>query len=166
MSLNEVHENLGHPGVTRLLHLVKIKNLPFSLNDVKTTCSQCRTCAEIKPRFYNLEPQTLIKATQPWERVSIDFKGPITSREFPYMLTEADEYSRFPFAFPCKDARSQTVISCLSQLFSTFGMPNFVHSNRGASFMSREFKTYLHSRGVATSRTTPYNSTGNLQCER
>ena len=166
MSLKEVHENLGHPGVTRLLHFVKIKNLPFSLNDVKTACSQCRTCAEIKPRFYKLEPQTLIKATQPWERVSIDFKGPITSREFPYMLTVVDEYSRFPFAFPCKDARSQTVISCLSQLFSTFGMPNFVHSDRGASFMSHEFKTYLHSRGVATSRTTPYNPTGNSQCER
>ena len=95
----------------------------------------------------------MIKATQPWERVSIDFKRPITSREFSYMLTVVDEYNRFPFAFPCKDARSQTVISCLSQLFSTFGMLNFVHSDRGASFMSHEFKTYLHSRGVATSRT-------------
>ena len=59
------------------------------------------SCAEIKPRFYKLEPQTLIKATQPWERVSTDFKGPITSREFPYMLTVVDEYRRFPFAFPC-----------------------------------------------------------------
>ena len=40
MSLKEVHENFEHPGVTRLLRLVKIKNLPFLLNDVKTTCSQ------------------------------------------------------------------------------------------------------------------------------
>ena len=82
------------------------------------------------------------------------------------MLTVVDEYSRFPFAFPCKDARSQTVISCLSQMFSTFGMPNFVHSDRGASFMSHEFKTHLHCKGVVTSRTTPYNPTGNSQCER
>ena len=44
-------------------------------------------------------------------------------------------------------------------------MPNFVHSDRGALFMSHEYKTYLHSRGVATSRTTPYNPTGNSQCE-
>ena len=82
------------------------------------------------------------------------------------MLTVVDEYSPFSFAFPCKYARFQTVISYLSQLFSTFGMPNFVHSDRGASFMSHGFKTSLHSKGVATSRTTPYNSTGNSQGER
>ena len=32
--------------------------------------------------------------------------------------------------------------------------------------MSREFKEYLLNRGVATSRTTPYHSIGNGQCER
>ena len=91
----------------------------------------------------------MIKATKPWERVSIEFKGPITFHEFPYLLTVVDEDSHFPFAFPCKDASFQTVISCLSQLFSTFGMPNFVHSDRAASFMSHKFKTYLHSRLIA-----------------
>ena len=74
ISSKEVHENLRHPCVTRLLHLFKIKNLSFSLNDVKTTCSQRRSCGEIKPRFYKPNPQTLIKATQPWKRVSINFE--------------------------------------------------------------------------------------------
>ena len=32
--------------------------------------------------------------------------------------------------------------------------------------MLRDVKTFLHSRGVATSRTMPYNTTGNSQCER
>ena len=102
MFSKKVQENLGHHGVTRLLHLVKIKNLPFSLNYVTTTCSQCRTCAEIKPRFYIPEAQKLIKVTQPWKRMSINFKGPITSREFPYMLSMVDECSRFPLLFYAK----------------------------------------------------------------
>ena len=39
MDLTRIHEQLGHPGVTRLLHFVKTKNFPFSVNDVKSACS-------------------------------------------------------------------------------------------------------------------------------
>ena len=54
----------------------------ISTEDVKKTCSTCRICAELKPQFYRPTPGTLIKSTQPMERLSIDFKGPLptTSR--------------------------------------------------------------------------------------
>ena len=45
-------------------------------------------------------------------------------------------------------------------------MPNYIHSDRGASFLSRELKEYLTQRGIATSRTTPYHPIGNGQAER
>ena len=59
-----------------------------------------------------------------------------------------------------------TVIKCLQQLFSLFGMPAYVHSDRGAQFMSAEVASFLTSSGVSQSRTTPYNPSGNGQCER
>ncbi|XP_077968093.1 uncharacterized protein LOC144422131 [Styela clava] len=62
--------------------------------------------------------------------------------------------------------KSTTVLECLSRLFCLFGFPSFVHSDRGGSFSSHEFKSFLHFRGVSTSRTTPYHPTGNAQCER
>ena len=37
-ALQKVHEKLCHPGVTRLHHYAKAKNLPFSINDVKDVC--------------------------------------------------------------------------------------------------------------------------------
>ena len=165
LDLTEMHKVLGHPGVTRLCHFVKTKNLPFSIDDVKQVCSNCRICAEVKPRFFHKPPETLIKAMQPWERLSIDFKGPLEGRN-KYILFVIDEYSRFPFAFPCKDMSASTVVQCLSNLFSLFGLPLYVHSDRGSSFMSRELKSYLNERGVATSKSTPYHPTGNSQCER
>ena len=61
---------------------------------------------------------------------------------------------------------TDTVISCLSQLFSVFGMPAYIHSDRGASFMSNQLKTFLHNKGIVTSRTTPYNPHCNGQAER
>lgn len=166
-NLTSIHNGLCHPGVTRLLHFVRSKNLPFSTEDVKRECSSCRICAEIKPNFYRPSPSTLIKSTQPMERWSIDFKGPVPSAtQNSYMLTVIDEYSRFPFAIPCPNMNASTVIRCLGQLFSLCGVPSFVHSDRGSSFVSREVKEYLTKLGVATSRSTPYHPTGNSQVER
>ncbi|CAB4035659.1 retrovirus-related Pol poly from transposon [Paramuricea clavata] len=167
-NLEEIHIGLCHPGVTRMLHFVKSKNLPYSTEEVKKVCSACRSCAELKPQFYRpQQPGNLIKATQPMERLSIDFKGPLpTATRNAYILTVVDEYSRFPFAFPCPNMQSSTVIMCLNQLFSLCGMPNYIHSDLGTSFLSRELKDYLTKRGIATSRTTPYHPIGNGQVER
>jgi hypothetical protein len=97
----EIHIGLCQPSVTRMLHFVKSKNLPYSTEEVKKVCSACRSCAELKPPFYRpQQPGNLIKATQPMERLSIDFKGPLpTATRNAYILAVVDEYSRFPFAF-------------------------------------------------------------------
>ena len=164
--LKKLHEALCHPGVARMYHFVRAKNLPFSVEDIRIVTKSCNTCAHIKPQFYK-GCGNLIKATQPFERLSLDFKGPLPSNsKNRYLLTVVDEFSRFPFAFPCKDVSANTVNKSLMHLFSIFGMPGFIHSDRGTAFMSKEVKDFLHKKGVATSRTTPYNPQGNGQVER
>ena len=72
----------------------------------------------------------LIKATQPFERINIDFKGPIpTNNGDRYFLMLVDEYSRFPFVFPCPDVSTNAVVKCLTSHFSLVGMPAYVHSD-------------------------------------
>lgn len=164
--LLELHSTLCHPGVTRLYHYVKSKNLPYSLEEVRRVSSSCTVCAQIKPRFYKHQG-TLIKATSPFERLNVDFKGPLpTISRNRYLLVIIDEYSRFPFAFPCPDMSSLTVINHMKQLFSLFGTPAYIHSDQGSSFMSQELKTFLNNYGIATSRTTAYNPQCNGQVER
>lgn len=166
-TLSELHRRLCHPGVTRLAHFVRVRNLPYSLDDVKRVCSECPQCARLKPRFFKPPQTSLIKATQPFERLSIDFKGPLpSSSRNRYILTVIDEYSRFPFAFACENMNTNTVINCLNQIFAIFGMPSYIHSDRGASFMSKDLRDFLCNMGIATSRTTPYNPQCNGQCER
>ena len=41
-----------------------------------------------------------------------------------------------------------------------------MNSDRGASFLSKEFKRFLTERGIISSRSSPYHPTGNSQCER
>ena len=64
---------------------MRTKNLPFSVDDVKRVCFTCKICAELKPKFFQKPPETLMKAMRPWERISIDFKGPLKGKN-PYLL--------------------------------------------------------------------------------
>ena len=59
--LHELHENLCHPGITRLSHFVRAKNLPFTQDEVKRETSSYRSCLFLKPQFLHSQG-TLIKA--------------------------------------------------------------------------------------------------------
>ena len=107
------------------------------------------------------------KATQPMERLSIDFKRPMPSRtKKKYILTAVDEYSRYPFALACSNIDSKTLISCLSQIFTLLGACSYVYSDQVIPFMSNALVSCLYGMRIATSRTSAYNPRGNGQCEK
>ena len=153
-NLEDIHAQLCHPGVTRLLQFVRTKNLPFATQDVRNVCSNCQVCAELK------QNNKLVKATRPMEQFCIDFKGPLpTSSKNKYFLTIIDEYFLFPFAIPCSNISTETVIKCLEVIFSLCGMLEFIHSDRGSSFTSAELSDYF--RHFASSHSSLYHPTGN-----
>ena len=82
------------------------------------------------------------------------------------MLTIVDEFSRFPWAFPCEDTSLSTAIKIYHELFPTFGTPNTKHSDRGSGFLSTPMRKYLNQMGIYISTTTPYHPQENGECER
>ena len=52
---------------------------------------------------------------------------------------------------------SKTIIHCLSQLFSIFGMPDIIHIDRAADFLVEETKRFLLEKSIATSKTSRYH---------
>ena len=166
-NLEGLHNKLYHPGVTRLLHFVRTKNLPYCTTDVKRVVSSCKICAEVKPKFSQGKQGTLIKAMKPMERLSIYYKGPIPSNtRNKYLLVIIDEYSRFPFVFSCRDMTTSTVVECLDKLFTLCGTPGFIHSDNGPAFISHEFTSYLLQRGISSSKSSIYRPSGNGQAKR
>ena len=80
--------------------LCVLKKSAYSTEDVKRTCSGCRVCAELKPQFYRPTSGTLIKATQPMQRLSMGFKGQLSSASRnTYIFTILDKFSCFLFVF-------------------------------------------------------------------
>ena len=118
-TLEQLHKSLIHPRVARMLHFVGSKNLPYSLEDVRLINSRCSVCARCKPNFFKVPSSKLVKATSPFERVSINFNDPLPTspKGKQYILTIVDEYSRFPFAYPCQKITTSTVIRCLTHFF-------------------------------------------------
>lgn len=53
-----------------------------------------------------------------------------------------DSFAKFVFARPCKTVGSQEVIDHLSDLFSLFGTPKRIISDRGKAFTSTKFKSF------------------------
>ena len=150
-NLTEIHAGFCHPGVTRLIHFVRTKNLPFSTEDVRRVRSSCQTCAELKLRFYKMKEHKLVKATQAVEQISLDLKGPLPSSfQNKYILMVIDKYTRFPFAFLCPNMHISTVVRCIDQVFFLCGMPSYVHSDNVKSFIPKELKDFLTKKGVAT----------------
>ena len=136
------------------------------MNEILKVTNDCKICAEVKPRFFQLPLGKLIHATAPWQRISIDFLGPKASNTANhYLFTVIDEYSRHPFAFPVRNQSLQTVISCLSSLFHLFGPPQNVQSDRGVQFEYQHFVDFLHSFGVTKSGSTSYHPQGNGEVE-
>ena len=88
--LFDLHNSLCHPGISRMMHFTRSRNLPYSTNEVKTVIEKCPICTEIKPSFVK-NSSTLIKSTQPFERLNIDFKGPLPN--------EADSSNRYLLPF-------------------------------------------------------------------
>ena len=67
-SLYEIPAGLYHPGITRTHHFIKMKNLPYSIDEIRKIVNGCRIYAEIKSRFHKPIESHSIKATQPMER--------------------------------------------------------------------------------------------------
>ena len=108
-----------------------------------------------------------MKAIKPFERISLDFKGPLpSSSSNVYLLVIINEYSRFPFCYPCPNMHTETVIKCLNDVFTLCGVPGFVHSDNVSYFTSRKLKNYFFSKGIATSHSSIYHPQGNSHVER
>ena len=146
-----------------MYHFVYAKNLPYSLADVRKPVEGCRVCSEVQPNFCKPPSAQLIKATQSFERLSVDFKGPLpSSTKNRYLLTIVDEYSRFPFAFACASVDSKTVIAHFNQLLRCLVCLRTFIPIEGRLLRPM----FLRQRGIACSRTSVYNAPGNGRCER
>ena len=45
VKLREIHKALCHPGITRINHFIKSRNLTYSINEIKKITETCSVCS-------------------------------------------------------------------------------------------------------------------------
>jgi transposase InsO family protein len=137
--------------------------------DFRRLLKGCHSCAEQKtgPGRAHLSlsqelPQKVL------ERVSIDIAGPWEESDTgnKYILVIQDYFSKWVEIYCLPDHKAPTVAKCMLEYMCRFGVPDKVHSDQGAEFCSRLFKSLCDLFNIKKTRTTPYCPWGNGQVER
>ena len=138
----------GHFGLKKTSAAVQCRAYwPSWSTDVQNYIKKCTVCAQYHrgtlPRQAAL--QTPLSG-EPWERVSIDITGPHpkSSKQNVYILTLVDHFSKWAEAISIPNHTASTVAKALMvNVFSRFGMPAEILTDRGSEFESELFTQLL-----------------------
>ena len=132
---------------------------------VNTTSSSinqrsCLTCEKFKPSKENTKANLQsINSYQVLDLVELDFIGPLTPTKqgHKYILSVIDHYSKYAVAYATLQQNTNTVIDCLKQYFSQFGIPERILTDQGRCFISQPFQDFLNLWGIAKATSTSYH---------
>jgi transposase InsO family protein len=152
----------GHQGITRTQELIKLRYYwPSLRKDVESYVNKCHSCARYKSgRVVPAPLGSLPETNGPFEFTSIDICGPypVTARGNRYLLTFVDHFSRFPEAIPIPRQDAETVARALiTGVFSRYGCPKALSSDRGTNFMSDLFQMMCKLLNVERLLSTAFN---------
>ncbi|GJX60441.1 reverse transcriptase domain-containing protein [Tanacetum coccineum] len=128
------------------------------------SCDACQRQGKISQR--DEMPQNAIQVCEIFDLWGIDFMGPFpSSRGNKYILVAVDYLSKWveAKALPTNDAR--VVVKFLKSLFSRFGAPRAIISDRGTHFCNDKFDKVMSKYGVTHRLSTPYHPQTSGQVE-
>ena len=169
--LVELHNNMSHLGPDRVLELAKErvywpKMKEYIDNYIQ---NQCPCVKQKQPHRGARAPMLSIASAAPGELVSIDFVHlEKASGGYEYILTVVDHFTRFLQAYPTRNKEAKTAAKHLyHDYIPRFGIParGILH-DQGREFENNIHKELQKLMGTQRIRTTPYNPSGNGQCER
>ena len=92
---------------------------------------------------------------------------PVTEKGSKYILVITDLFSKWVEAFPLSSTNSVTLAEILTDtVICRYGVPEVIHSDQGANFVSEVIQTLCLNLGITRTQTTAYHPQGNGQVER
>ncbi|CAI5485976.1 unnamed protein product [Closterium sp. Naga37s-1] len=132
---------LGHLGVPRTTDLVKKQYDWYGVgSDVAAFVKGCATCVFQKGAWTAKGELQLVLVSKPWERVVIDFIGPLHTTAKggnKYVISAMDHFTKWPECKPVRSADAATAAAFVAEkIISNHGCPLVIHTDNGASIHS------------------------------
>jgi transposase InsO family protein len=162
--------NLAHPGVKVTIKLVSDRfTWPGIRKDCASWSRSCLACQASKTsRHITTAPGSFAPPNTRFEHIHVDIVGPLPySRDYRYLLTVVDRFSRLPEAYPLKNIEAETVAQKLfSGWICRYGIPLRITTDQGRQFQSELFSSLSRICGFQHIHTTPYHPNANGLVER
>ncbi|UYV80030.1 hypothetical protein LAZ67_18001469 [Cordylochernes scorpioides] len=172
--MKEYHNHMsnGHLGVARTMYRIKSKYFwPSMLKDVSEFVKTCHLCQSRKGS--NQLPSGLLQpippANFPFERIGIDFVGPLpsTKNRKKWIIVLTDYYTRYAETRAVSEATVREVSKFLVEdIFLRHGAPQYLISDRGSQFTSNLMKEVMKTCKIKHCFTTSYHPQTNGLTER
>lgn len=130
--------------------------------DVSIFVNLCQVCQEVGKANQVIPPYPLLPIqvpSEPFQKIIIDVVGPLpkTKKGNQYILTVLCPTTKYSEAFPLKTVTYKTIVKSFTNMFTTFGIPQDIQSDRGTNFTIVLFEEVLKQLGIKHSLSTAYH---------
>lgn len=170
--IEDFHRGFGHSGQLTVYHLMKQRvwwpSMRKDINYWLKTCPECQLHSRNEKSVHHA-PMKPLEVPAPFARWHIDFIGelPTTSNGNRWILMAVDYATNWPIARALKSATADEIVKFIyEEIVMKFGCPVEVVSDRGANFLSKILKQYMHKIRSKHMFTSAFHPRTNSKCER
>ena len=150
-TLYDLHDS--HQGIEKMTHIARANMYWPGINaDIANYVRRCTICTKHKAS-QTVQPMLLCDIPdRPWQELSADY---FTHKGKDYLLI-VDTFSKYPFIFKIHSKTTDSIINCLQDLISQFGIPKHFFSGNGATFHQNPSLIFCHRMPLTISLHLPY----------
>ena len=141
----------GHSGMNKtrqkLTRCCYWKGMTDDIKEYVRTCDHCQRKKTIQLQKTHISMCSKPILQKVFSQIGIDLVTMVESQEYKYILTVCDFFTKWPEVVPIKDKKATMIAKELYLIFTRYGCPDVIISDRGTEFcnaVSEAIFTYMN----------------------